>query len=53
MASALTDFLWKVRVDMVFPAARSHSFTVESWDPVMIWGSCSQKQDIGIRDDDV
>lgn len=32
-ASALTDFLWLVRVALVFPAIRSHSLMVESWLP--------------------
>jgi len=38
-ATALTDFLWCVRVHMDLPAARSQSRTVWSFEPVMIWGS--------------
>lgn len=29
-----TDFLWFVRVTLVFPATKSHSLMVESWLPV-------------------
>lgn len=29
-----TDFLWLVRVTLVFPATKSHSLMVESWLPV-------------------
>eukprot|EP00982_Pelagococcus_subviridis_P009361 30918-Pelagococcus_subviridis.AAC.76 len=38
-ASALTPFLWYVSVVRHFPAARSHSFTVLSYDPVITCGS--------------
>ena len=37
-ASALTPFLWCVKVVAHFPAARSQSFTVLSYEPVMTCG---------------
>lgn len=36
-----TDFLWFVRVTLVFPATKSHSLMVESWLPV---GRSKQKR---------
>ena len=39
MAIARTPFLWLVRVHIALPAARSHSFTVESIEPVTTCGS--------------
>lgn len=31
-----TDFLWFVRVALVFPAIKSHSLMVESWLPAKL-----------------
>mmetsp|Transcript_42497 Transcript_42497/g.136338 ORF Transcript_42497/g.136338 Transcript_42497/m.136338 type:complete len:203 (-) Transcript_42497:923-1531(-) len=39
MAMARTDFLWYVSVELHLPAARSQVLIVESWDPVITWGS--------------
>lgn len=40
-AIALTDFLWLVSVDMHLPMEISHNLIIESWEPLMIYGSNS------------
>ena len=40
--TARTLFLWLVRVALVRPATRSHSRTVQSWLPEMIWWTKGQ-----------